>query len=83
MTDELLKWRAEFPITERHNRKMWFDSAAPLPISQQVGQPLVGGFRFADKNTRSPYDTYARQFGPRFGWAYQLFSRTVVRGVCR
>ena len=46
----------EFPITERHNRKMWFDGAAPLPISQQVGLPLVGGFRFADDNTRSPYD---------------------------
>jgi hypothetical protein len=70
----------EFPITERYNRKMWFDPAAPLPISAAVGLPLVGGFRFADKNTRSPYDTYPRQFGPRFGWAYQLLPHTVVRG---
>ena len=64
----------EFPITERYNRKMWFDPAAPLPISQQVGLPLVGGFRFADDNTRSPYDLYKKQFGPRVGLAYQLFS---------
>jgi hypothetical protein len=69
----------EFPITERYNRKMWFDPAAQLPISQQVGQPLVGGFRFADENTRSPYDTYKKQFGPRVGFAYQLFPHTVVR----
>ena len=33
-----------------------------------------GGFRFADDNTRSPYDLYKKQFGPRIGFAYQLFS---------
>jgi len=69
----------EFPITERYNRKMWFDGGAPLPISQQVGFPLTGGFRFADKNTRSPYDLYKKQFGPRVGLAYQLFPHTVLR----
>ena len=69
----------EFPITERHNRKMWFDGSAPLPISQQVGFPLVGGFRFADNSTRSPYDLYKKQFGPRVGLAYQLFPGTVIR----
>ncbi len=75
-----MDYSLEFPITERHNRKMWFDPGAELPISGQVGIPLRGGFRFADENTRSPYDLYKRQFGPRFGFAYQLFSRTVVRG---
>lgn len=74
-----MDYSLEFPITERFNRKMWFDPAAPLPISQAVGQPLVGGFRFADSKTRSPYDVYKKQFGPRFGIAYQLFPRTVVR----
>jgi hypothetical protein len=74
-----LDYSLEFPITERYNRKMWFDPAAPLPISQQVGMPLFGGFRFADNDTRSPYDLYKGQFGPRFGFAYQLFARTVVR----
>jgi len=69
----------EFPITERYNRKMWFDPTAPLPISQQVGLPLVGGFRFADSSTRSPYDLYRKQFGPRVGFAYQLFPHTVIR----
>jgi hypothetical protein len=47
------EYSLEFPITERHNRKMWFDPTAQLPISQQVGRNLTGGFRFADDNTRS------------------------------
>ena len=71
----------EFPITERYNRKMWFDPTAPLPISQTVGLPLVGGFRFADDNTRSPYDLYTKQFGPRIGLAFQLFPKTVIRSA--
>lgn len=69
----------EFPITERYNRKMWFDPAAQLPISDTVGIPLTGGFRFADNDTRSPYDLYTKQFGPRVGFAFQLFSKTVIR----
>lgn len=69
----------EFPITERYNRKMWFDPTASLPISQAVGQPLTGGFRFADSNNRSPYDLYKRQFGPRVGFAFQLSPKTVIR----
>jgi hypothetical protein len=69
----------EFPITERYNRKMWFDPSAPLPISEAVGIPLTGGFRFADNDTRSPYDLYKKQFGPRIGFAFQLFPRTVIR----
>jgi hypothetical protein len=48
----------EFPITERFNRKMWFDSTAPVPASSAVGMPLFGGFRFADSRTRGPTDLY-------------------------
>jgi hypothetical protein len=67
----------EFPITERYNRKMWFDPAASIPIS--VGFPVTGGFRFATPSQRSPYDLYTKQFGPRVGLAYQLFTHTVIR----
>lgn len=74
-----LEYSLEFPITERYNRKMWFDPAAQLPVSQSVGLPLTGGFRFADNNTRSPYDLYTKQFGPRVGLAFQLSPRTVIR----
>ncbi len=69
----------EFPIVERYNRKMWFEPGIQLPISQIVGMPVYGGFEFADSKTRSPYDLYKRQLGPRVGFAYQLLSRTVIR----
>jgi hypothetical protein len=69
----------EFPITERYNRKMWFEPAIELPISQTVGMPIHGGFEFADEETRSPYDLYKGQWGPRVGFAYQLLPQTVVR----
>jgi hypothetical protein len=74
-----MDYSLEFPITERYNRKMWFDPTAELPISAGVGLPLRGGFRFANDDIRSPYDLYKRQLGPRFGFAYQLFPRTVIR----
>jgi hypothetical protein len=74
-----MDYSLEYPITERYNRKMWFDPAASLPISQTVGMPLVGGFHFADNDTRSPYDLYKKQFGPRAGFAYQLMPKTVIR----
>ena len=74
-----MDYSLEFPITERFNRKMWFDPAAQLPISSTVGLPLTGGFRFADDKTRSPYDLFAKQFGPRVGFAFQLFPKTVIR----
>ena len=69
----------EFPITDRYNRKMWFDPTLPVPASSEVGFPIQGGFQFANSKTRSPYDLYLRQWGPRFGLAYQLFPHTVIR----
>ena len=45
-----------------------------------MGLPLRGGYRFASSDTRSPYDLFKRQISPRFGFAYQMLPRTVVRG---
>jgi hypothetical protein len=76
-----INYSLEFPITDRYNREMWFDKTAVLPISQQVGAPVVGGFDFATPSQRSPTDLYLRQWGPRLGFAYHLFSRTVIRSA--
>ncbi len=73
------EYSLEHPITERYNRKMWLDESAPVPLN--VGFPLKGGFRFTDKDTRSPQDLYRRQWGPRAGLAYQLFPKTVIRSA--
>ena len=69
----------EFPITERYNRKLWFDRNVTSPLSQAVGMPLFGGFDFASPSERGPTNLYKKQFGPRFGFAYQLFHNTVIR----
>ena len=74
-----MDYSLEFPITERYNRKMWLDPDVPLPISQAVGLPLRGGFRFADTDTRSPFDLFKGQFGPRFGFAWQVTPSMVIR----
>ncbi len=75
-----IEYGLEIPITERYNRKMWFDPSADLPVARNVGLPLRGGYRFASSDMRSPYDLFKRQISPRFGFAYQMIPRTVVRG---
>jgi hypothetical protein len=74
-----LNYSLEFPITDRHNREMWFNPTVLLPVSIQVGTPVYGGFEFASSQERSPTDLYLKQWGPRLGIAYQLFSHTVIR----
>jgi Carboxypeptidase regulatory-like domain len=76
-----LNYSLEFPVTDRFNREMWFDRNAVLPISQQAGFPIVGGFDFATPSERAPADLYLRQWGPRLGFAYHLFSHTVIRSA--
>lgn len=74
-----LNYSLEFPITDRFNRKMWFDPTAKVPIGDTIGLPLTGGFRFADSSQRYPTDLYGKQFGPRAGFAYQALKNTVIR----
>jgi len=70
----------EIPSTERYNRQVYLDLGAVAPITQQAGLNSPGALRFTDDNTRTPEAVYWRQFGPRFGYAYQLTSKTVLRG---
>ncbi len=75
-----LQYSLDAPLTERHNRLSWFDPQAVPPIANQLGMPLKGGLRFTDSSTRTSEDLYMKQWAPRFGFAYQLRPRTVVRG---
>jgi hypothetical protein len=70
----------ELASTERFNRQAYLDLAAIAPLTQQAGLNAPGALRFTDNNTRAPEDTYWRQFGPRFGFAYELRPKTVLRG---
>ena len=78
-----LRYEIQVPRTERHNRMNYFDPTVPSPLAGSAGMPgLRGGIVFVGENGIGP-----RQFpinwdniAPRFGFAYRLNSKTVIRG---
>jgi hypothetical protein len=78
-----LRWDVEKGRTERYNQLSYFDFNAPSPIAQKVGLPnLHGGLKFvgADGNPSRQFDTDWNNVAPRFGFAYSVNPKTVVRG---
>jgi hypothetical protein len=78
-----LRWDVEPGRTERYNQLSYFDFNAPSPIAQKVGLPnLHGGLKFvgADGNPSRQFDTDWNNVAPRFGFAYSLNPKTVLRG---
>ena len=76
-----LRYELETPFTERFNRmSQRFDADAQLPV-RVPGFDLRGGVRFAgvDGNPRRARAD-KNNLGPRFGFAYSLTPRTVIRG---
>jgi hypothetical protein len=78
-----LRWDVDIPRTERFNRLSYYDLNAPSPIAGQVpGFPnLVGAMKFVDSDHRQQTPTVWSQYAPRFGFAYQVTPKTVVRGA--
>src|SRR5262249_19147109 len=74
------RYEIEFPPTERYNRQAYFNFGAVAPLTRQAGYNTAGALQFTDAATRSVYNTYWKQLGPRFGYAYQLGNKTVLRG---
>ena len=86
-----LRYDVSLPRTERHNRMNWFDPTMtnPLnggtisftdPLSQQnVTRALLGGEVFNSSSVRSDWLTDWKDFQPRFGFAYQISPKTVMR----
>ncbi len=75
------RYDLETPRTERFNQMTYFDPAAPAPISVP-GLDLHGAVEFAGVggNPRTEFNTYWGQVGPRFGFAYDVWKGTIVRG---
>jgi hypothetical protein len=69
------------PRTERFNQMTYFNPAAAAPITVP-GLNLHGAVEFTgiNGNPRTEFDTYWGEVGPRFGFAYNLLSRTTLRG---
>jgi hypothetical protein len=77
-----LRYEVNTPRTERYNRMSYYDLNAPSPIAGLVpGFPnLVGAMRFVDSHHRQQTPTIWDNVGPRFGFAYSVNPKTVVRG---
>ncbi len=77
-----VRYELEVPYTERYDRVAYgFDYHAASPI-QVPGLDLRGGLLFAgvNGNPRHEGNIDRNNFGPRFGFAYSVNSKTVIRG---
>ena len=90
-----IRYQWSTPYNERHNRVEFSDFTAdtgvnldlssaqaalqPYNVSFPASEELLGTTVFPTSGTRS-VPTYRKDIGPRLGFAYQLDSKTVVRG---
>ena len=81
-----LRWDLAPAETERHNRGNYaFDTTATNPINDEVSVPgyskILGEFTFlgVNGNPRAIYANVKTYLQPRFGFAYALDSKTVLR----
>ena len=75
-----LRYDVGLPRTERHNRMNWFDPGVVSPLQVPGLGTLHGGEMFNSPSIRSDWLTDWKDWQPRFGFAYQLDKKTVVRG---
>ncbi len=78
-----LRWEVETPFTDRNDKLAYgFDEAADTGVTIPGLGSLRGGMRFVNNDglSRSQGKTDWNNFGPRFGFAYSLTDKTVLRG---
>src|SRR5260370_30523000 len=71
------------PHTERYNRLSYWDIGAPSAIAGKVPgfNNLKGAMRFTGPDHRQQVPLDTNNWGPRFGFAYKIDSKTVFRGA--
>jgi hypothetical protein len=76
-----LRFDYQMPWTERHNNFSTFDQNAPNPGAGGIPGALVFAGEGAGRSGRRIFDDVPIDaFGPRFGFAYRMTDRTVLRG---
>ena len=67
---------------EKYNRLAYFDRNAPNPLATKAGLPnLTGLLRWVGgENATYQQETTPSDFAPRFGFAYKLTNKSVIRG---
>lgn len=78
-----LRYDVDLPRTERYNRYSYFDYGAASPIRGRVPQfpNLQGAMRFVNGDNRYQVPVDRNNFSPRFGFAFKLNEKTVMRGA--
>lgn len=75
-----LRYDVDTPRSERYNRMNGFDPSVVSPITAPGLGTLHGGEIFMSPSDRNNFDTEYGDIGPRFGFAYEVFPKTVIRG---
>lgn len=77
-----LRYEEESPYIDRHNELNYFSPTVSSPAANPSFPNLTGGLVFAGVNgtPANVYDWNKAQFGPRAGFSYKPFHKTVVRG---
>lgn len=72
-----LRWEMDTPRWERNNRQSGFDGSKINPVS---GTPGIATFAGIDGVSKYSNDFDPNNFGPRFGFAWQVTPGNVIRG---
>jgi carboxypeptidase family protein/TonB-dependent receptor-like protein len=76
-----LRWEIPMPQREAQNRESGFDPTVPNPGADNIPGALVFlGSCQTCIHRNSFQDWYFKEFGPRFGLAYQIYRNLVFRG---
>jgi hypothetical protein len=76
-----LRYEIFFPRTESFNNLSGFDPTVPNPAAGNIPGAIAFLGDGPGRNGRTSFaDTWYKGFGPRFGFAYSLTPKTVLRG---
>lgn len=76
-----LRWETQLPPVFQDDRMSDFSPTTPNPgAGGRLGALLFAGTGTGRQGSRNLADSFFSAFGPRFGFAYSLNDKTVVRG---
>src|SRR5450432_2713328 len=76
-----VRWEVQMPSTGLNDSWSDFGPTTPNPAANNIpGAVLFAGTGTGRVGSRTLADSYYKAFGPRFGFAYQMNDKTVIRG---